>query len=243
MNTEHTSASKQVAGGTALILKLYLVQFTLFSNTLQDRPGQKHPLCWGGKKTKHPLSMAEAKVFTGNWMGRNRNERICGRGWIFKIILDLKGKWQQSPSSSVYSSLCREAARTERQKHFCCGNQTSLEFWPWFHFCCHFENCQFWLRSLLPPYWKKKKKKEYILCDYNILVVRVGYLCARKMEGVRRKGIMQMLFVMSMSQWIGNICNCPANFNAIVQICLKPRLNLVQVLDPCFLMCSALFQF
>lgn len=90
---------------------------------------------------------------------------------------------------------------------------------------------------------KKEKKKEYILCDYNILVVRVGYLCAQKMEGVRRKGIMQMLFVMSMSQWIGNICNCPANFNAIVQICLKPRLNLVQVLDPCFLMCSALFQF
>lgn len=38
MNTEHTSVSKQVAGGTALILKLYLVQFTLFSNTLQDRP-------------------------------------------------------------------------------------------------------------------------------------------------------------------------------------------------------------
>jgi len=52
MNTEHTSASKQVAGGTALILKLYLVQFTLFSNTLQDRPGQKHPLCWGGKKNQ-----------------------------------------------------------------------------------------------------------------------------------------------------------------------------------------------
>lgn len=62
---------------------------------------------------------------------------------------------------------------------------------------------------------------KYMLCNDNLLVIRISYLFAWKMEDITSKCVIQMLFMMSMNQWIVNICNFTANFKTTVHICLK----------------------